>query len=195
MNSLFRPMRLSSRFWLLLSLSVGAFPAGSSAQPIPPKVAHAPATATIIPLSSNWQLDGDVPVHALLLSLQGLANRGHPCLYLEYPVDWQWEIARPLEGFLEKRHGVKFNRLAQDDADAALTLYSKYTKGYVVWDKSVRPSLLVAFTISGVEDALVVSADLIPLAEKHGLKKIADLRGRFAGQPDQAIYRASPISV
>ncbi len=164
-------------------------PVCSPAQPIPPTVTKAPAEATLIPLSGNWRMDGDIPVHALLLSLQGLANRDCPRVYLEYPADWQWEIVRPLEGFLEKRHGIRFDRLAQDDADAALTRFARHTKGYVVWDKAVRASLIVAFTISGVEDALVVSADLIPLAEKHGLKQIADLRGRFTGQTDAQIYQ------
>lgn len=159
------------------------------AQPIPHRVDKAPAEATLIPLSHDWRMDGDVPVHALLLSLQGLANRDYPRIYLEYPKDWQWEIVRPLIGFLERRHGVKFDRLAEDDADAALTKFARYAKGYVVWDKSVRSSLIVAFTISGVEDAVVVNEDLIPLVEKHGLKKIADLRGRFTGQPDHAIYQ------
>jgi hypothetical protein len=67
----------------------------------PKKVAHAPATATLVPLSENWRMDGDIPVHALLISLQGLANRDQPRLYLEYPTHWQWEIVRPLEAFLE----------------------------------------------------------------------------------------------
>jgi hypothetical protein len=175
-------------FFLLFPLSLG-LPVCLSAQPVPAKVAHAPAEATIIPLSDNWRLDGDVPVHALLISLQGLANRDAPRVYLEYPLDWQWEIVRPLEGFLEKRHGVKFDRLGLDDANAALARFARYTKGYVVWDKAVRTSLIVAFTIAGVEDAVVVSEDLIPLVEQHGLKKIADLRGRFTGQPDHVIYQ------
>lgn len=175
--------------WVGLCLLLAGLALPAAAQPIPAKVAKAPAEATLIPLSANWRLDGDVPVHALLISLQGLANRDASRIYLEYPKDWQWEIVRPLEGFLEKRHGIKFNRLGQDDADAALTLYSKYAKGYVVWDKPVRASLIVAFTISGVEDAVVVNEDLIPLVEKHGLKKIADLRGKFTGQPDYKIYQ------
>ena len=166
-----------------------AFAGSVGAQPIPAKVAHAPATATLIPLSENWRLDGDVPVHALLISLQGLANRGEPRIYLEYPKDWQWEIVRPLEGFLEKRHGIKFDRLGLDDADAALTRFGHFAKGYVVWDKAVRSSLIVAFTIAGVEDAVVVNADLIPLAEKHGLKPVADLRGLFAGKSEAQIYQ------
>ena len=161
----------------------------AAAQPAPQRVAKAPASATLVPLSANWRLDGDVPVHALLLSLQGLANRGAPRLYLEYPADWQWEIVRPLEGFLEKRHGLHFDRLAMDDADAALARFASHAKGYVVWDRAVRSSLLVAFTIAGVEDALVVSESFIPLAEKHGLKKIADLRGVFTDQRDDEIYQ------
>ncbi len=186
---------ITPRFLRLLPLALLAglllLPAARlrAGQPEPAKVAHAPATATIIPLSANWRLDGDVPVHALLISLQGLANREAPRVYLEYPADWQWEIVRPLEGFLERRHGVKFDRLGQDDADAALTRFGQYAKGYVVWDRAVRASLIVAFTISGVEDAVVVSPDLIPLAERHGLKCVADLRGRFTGQPDHAIYQ------
>ena len=168
-------------FFLLVSVC--------AAQPVPHRVDRAPATATLIPLSQNWRMDGDVPVHALLLSLQGLANRDYPRVYLEYPKDWQWEIVHPLIGFLERRHGVKFTRLGQDDADAALAQFGKFAKGYVVWDRAVRSSLIVAFTISGVEDALVVSENLIPLAEKHGLKKVADLRGLFTGKPDHEIYQ------
>ena len=189
MNPATFPMRAVRSLALALILTGLTLLSIARAQPIPAKVAHAPATATIIPLSGNWRMDGDIPVHALLISLQGLANRGHPCLYLEYPQDWQWEIVRPLEGFLEKRHGVKFDRLAQDGADAALARFGQFAKGYGVWDRKVRSSLIVAFTISGVEDALVVSEELIPLAEKHGLKPIVDLRGRFTGKTEAEIYQ------
>jgi len=149
----------------------------------------APATATLIPLSENWRMDGDIPVHALLISLQGLANRDAPRVYLEYPTTWQWEIVRPLIGFLEKRHGMQFNRLGLDDADAALALFASNAKGCVVWDRNVRSSLIVAFTIAGVEDLVVVSEDQLALAAKHGLEPVVDLRGKFTGQPDQVIYQ------
>jgi len=160
-----------------------------AAEPEPKKVSAAPATATLIPLSENWRIDGDLPVHALLISLQGLANRDQPRLFLEYPVDWPWEIVRPLEKFLEKREGVKFDRLAQDDADAALARFGGHARGYVVWDQSVRSSLIVAFTAAGVLDAVVVDEALIPLAEKHGLRPLADFRGIFRGKADADIYQ------
>jgi hypothetical protein len=155
----------------------------------PKKVERAPATATLVPMSENWRMDGDIPVHALIISLQGLANRDYPRLYVEYPKSWQWEIVRPLVTFLEKRHGVKFDRLAMDDADAVLTRFAKHAKGVVVWDKAVRSSLIVAFTVAGVEDLVVVTEDQLPLAAKHGLKPVVDLRGRFTGQTDAQIYQ------
>ena len=174
---------------LLLTSVLLSITSALSAQPAPRQVERAPATATVIPLSENWRLDGDVPVHALLLSLQGLANRDHPRLYLEYPRNWQWEIVHPLRGFLEQRHGMKFDRLALNDADAALTRFGRYAKGCVVWDKAVRSSLIVAFTIAGVEDLVIVNADQLDLAARHGLKIVVDLRGRFTGQPDHVIYQ------
>ena len=165
----------------------------------PKKVAHAPAAATLIPLSDNWRMDGDIPVHALLISLQGLANRDQPRLYLEYPTHWQWEIVRPLETFLEKRHGIKWERIEPAGADlsaaglakadAALARFAKYAKGVVVWDQAVRSSLIVAFTIAGVEDLVAVAADQLPLAAKHGLQPVVDLRGKFTGQTDAQIYQ------
>lgn len=166
-----------------------ALPFAAHAQPVIRQAEKAPETATLIPLSDNWRMDGDIPANALIISLQGLANRGAPRVYLEYPTHWQWEIVRPLIGFLEKRHGVAFDRLAVNDADAALSRFAKHAKGCVVWDRAVRSSLIVAFTISGVEDLVVVSEDLLPLAAKHGLQPVVDLRGKFAGQPDQDIYQ------
>ena len=179
---------MMKRFLLLLSsLIISAAPLG--AMPALHRQEHAPVTATLIPLSENWRMDGDVPVHALLISLQGLANRDSPQIYLEYPKSWQWEIVHPLIGFLEKRHGIKFDRLGLDDADAALDRFAKSARGCVVWDKAVRSSVIVAFTISGVDDLLVVNEDQLALAAKHGLKPIVDLRGKFTGQPDSKIYQ------
>jgi hypothetical protein len=182
---------LLSSVLVIASLSTAALAQTPSvvARLEPRKVERAPATATLVPLSENWRLDGDIPVHALLISLQGLANRDQPRLYLEYPKSWQWEIVRPLETFLEKRHGVKWDRLAQNDADTTLARFAKHAKGVVVWDKAVRSSLIVAFTVAGVEDLVVVTEDQLPLAAKHGLKPVVDLRGRFTGQTDAQIYQ------
>ena len=178
---------MSRRLLPLLLLALGVLPL--AAMPEPRKVAVAPASATLVPLTGDWRIEGDLPVHALLISLQGLANRDEPRMYLEYPVDWQWEIVRPLITFLETRHHVAFDRLADNDAGAALDRFGRFAKGYVVWDRQVRSSLLVAFTAAGVLDGVVVDEKLIPLAEKHGLRPLADLRGLFRGKTDTEIYR------
>lgn len=150
-----------------------------------------PGTATeqeafVMQMSEDWTIDGDLPAHALLLSLQGLANRDGPRLYLEYPLSWPWKITRPLREFYERKHAFSFTEL--ETAAEALDQLSGHARGYVVWDKAVRTSLIVAFTVSGLEDLLVVSEELIPLVEEHGLKKVVDLRGEFTGMPDHEIY-------
>ncbi len=135
----------------------------------------------------DWRVAGGLPEKALLVSLQGLANRNAPQLYIVHPPDFQWEITGPVFEFYQRKHGVKYHEL--ETADEALTQFKTAAKGYVVWDKTVGASLNVAFTISGVEDAVVVSEELIPLVEKHGLKQIDDLRGRYTGQTDAQIYQ------
>lgn len=183
-----RSLRLAAVLITHWALVIGHLSSPALAQPMPPRAERAPAQATIVPLSENWRMDGDIPTNILLISLQGLANRDAPRLYLEYPTHWQWEIVRPLITFMEKRHGTSFERLGLNDADAALARFARHAKGYVVWDRAVRTSVNVAFTAAGVLDAVVVSEELIPLAEKHGLTLLEDLRGRFTGQSDFQIY-------
>lgn len=134
----------------------------------------------------DWRVDSGLPEKVLLLSLQGLANRNAPQLYVIHPRDYQWEITEPLFEFYERKHGVVFTELKT--AEEALTHFAGSAKGYVVWEPSVPATMNVAFTIAGLDDALVVTADLIPVVEKHGLKKIDDLRGRYTGRTDAEIY-------
>ncbi len=134
----------------------------------------------------DWQVAGGLPEKAMLLSLQGLANRAAPQLYVVHQPEFQWEITAPLFSFYERKHGVKFTELKT--ADDALTRFASAAKGYVVWDPAIPATMNVAFTIAGLEDALVVTPALIPVAEKHGLKAIDDLRGRYTGQTDAQIY-------
>ncbi len=162
-------------FWLVsvgtLISSVGASPAKQ---------------AWVMRFDLDWQVASGLPEKAMLISLQGLANRNEAQLYIIHPPDFQWEITEPLYDFYKRKHGISFTEIST--ADAALDQFKSATKGYVVWDKTVGTSLNVAFTISGLEDAVVVSEELIPLAKKHGLKEIDDLRGRYTGQSDAEIY-------
>ncbi len=153
--------------------------------------AAAPASATgrrawVMHFDGDWQVARGLPEKVLLVSLQGLANRSAPQLYIVHPKDFQWEITEPLFEFYQRKHHVAFTEIKS--ADAALARFAPHVKGYVIWEPAVSASLNVAFTIAGLEDAVVVTAEQVPLVERHGLKKIDDLRGRYTGQTDAQIY-------
>ncbi|PTX94483.1 GxGYxYP domain-containing protein [Opitutus sp. ER46] len=134
----------------------------------------------------DWRVAGGLPEKVMLVSLQGLANRESPQLYIIHPADFQWEITQPLFEFYQRKHGVQFTELKT--ASEALARFAHFAKGYVIWEPAVSASLNVAFTIAGLEDAIVVTAEQVPLVQAQGLKQIDDLRGRYTGQTDAQIY-------
>jgi len=154
---------------------------------IPGQPGPAPKEAWLITVKNNWDISGTLPENLLLIGLQGLANTDAPRVYIEYPADWKFRDFNPLKDFYATRYGIKFNQL--ETPDAALATLGKYAKGYVVWDRQVRSSIYVALTAAGVLRAAVVDESLIPLAEKHGLKPLADFRGVFTGMNDVQINR------
>ena len=166
---------------ITLFMLVGALALGSTATTAEGR------DAWVMNFDGDWNVAGGLPEKAMLVSLQGLTNRDAPQLYIVHPPDFQWEITEPLYDFYQRKHGVEFTRIAT--ADEALKRFKQHAKGYVVWDKTVGASLNVAFTIGGLQDAVVVSEELIPLAKQHGLKQIDDLRGRYAGKSDGEIYQ------
>lgn len=137
-------------------------------------------------LSSNWEIEGELPVKALLISLQGVANREAPRLYFLYPEDWDFTFSEPLYDYYRDTRKMTFEELTT--AEQALAKLASEARGYVVWDKAVRTSLIVAFTAAGLHRAVVVSEELIPLAEQHGLTMKEDFRGTFIGKSDYEIY-------
>jgi hypothetical protein len=143
--------------------------------------------ACFMRLEDDWAIDGGLPRQAFLISLQGLANSTGPNLYFIYPEKWDFRYTPGLFDFLQNERYYSFRELRTPKE--ALETFRDRVNGYVVWDKAVRTSLIVAFTIAGLERAVVVSEDMVPLAEKAGLEPVADLRGRFAGRTDAEIYR------
>jgi len=142
--------------------------------------------AFIFRLDDDWSVSGRLSVNAMMISLQGLANRTAPLLYLLYPDDWPFTYVNSVLKFYTDRRYYAMTELKT--TGEALQGLGKYAKGYVVWDTAVRTSLIVSFTVAGLEDALVVSDREIPLAERAGLKPIEDFRGKFAGMNDAQIY-------
>ncbi len=142
--------------------------------------------AYVLTLEDNWEITGKLPVNAMLISLQGVVNKSGPLMYILYPEDWPFTYVRSVYGFYKDTRNYSFRELRS--AEEAVNTLKQYVKGYVVWDKNVRNSLTVAFTIAGLESAIVVNEDLIPMVEKAGLKRVVDLRGTFTGMNDTQIY-------
>ncbi len=144
------------------------------------------ADAFFMKLEDNWEIGGRLPVNAFLISLQGLANSDGPRLYFVYPEKWDFLYTPSVLDYYREKRNYTFTELRSPAA--AQRTFRKNINGYVVWDKSVRTSLIVAYTIAGLEKSVVVSEELIPMVEKEGLKCVADFRGKFAGMSDIEIY-------
>lgn len=143
--------------------------------------------AYVISLEDNWEVQKNLSVNAFLISLQGIANKNGPLVYMLYPENWPFTYVRSVYGFYRDKRNYSFKELRTPEE--ALTTLRSHVKGYVVWDKNVRTSLTVAFTVAGLERAVVVSEDQIPMVEKAGLKPVEDFRGKFTGKNDTQIYQ------
>ena len=175
LTSCSRLHEISRLFFLLLSVSLAAGAARGGT-----------GEKYVMLLGGNWEIAGGLPSNAMLISLQGVANAGEPRLYFRYPSGWDYNFCDPLLAYYRSSRGMRFTELAS--AAEALDSLARYVKGYVVWDRNVRTSLVVAFTAAGIHRAVVVTEDLIPLAEGHGLKMAEDFRGKFTGWSDVQIY-------
>jgi hypothetical protein len=143
--------------------------------------------AYVMRMSDNWAIDGKLPEQAFLISLQGVANTGGPRLYFIYGEKWDFTFTQSVFDYYKSKHHYAFTELRTPDS--ALAALRTFVKGYVVWDKNVRTSLIVAFTVAGLEKAVVVSEEMIPMVERAGLRPVADFRGTFTGKKDAEIYR------
>jgi hypothetical protein len=137
-------------------------------------------------LEDEWTIGEGLEKQAFLISLQGNANRETARLYFIYPESWNFNYTPHVFDYYRDKKYYTFRPLST--LEQALEAFKESVKGYVVWDSKVRTSLIVAFTIAGLENAVVVDESLIPLMRAKGLEKVEDLRGRFMGWSDAQIY-------
>ncbi len=140
----------------------------------------------VMHLADEWEVKGNLSTNALLITLQGIANREEPKLYFLYPEKWDFTFSEPLLDYYKTSRKMSFETLTS--ADQALDKLAGYARGYIVWDPNVRTSLIVAFTAAGIHQAVVVTEDQIPLVQKHGLQQVEDFREKFVGKTDHEIY-------
>lgn len=137
-------------------------------------------------LEDNWLVSEKLDQNALMISLQGATNMNNPNLYFVYPEGWDFNFTPNVLDYLRDGHNYTFTQLRTPEQ--AVKTFQEDIKGYIVWDKEVRTSLIIAFTLAGLEQGVVVSEDQIPLMEKYEIPMIEDYRGRFTGQNDVEIY-------
>lgn len=143
--------------------------------------------AYFMQLDDRWAIGDGLEGQAFLISLQGNANRNGASLYFIYPESWNFTYTPYVFDYYRDKKYYTFRRLST--IEQAMQTFRESVQGYVVWDPDVRTSLIVAFTIAGLENAVIVDETLIPLMEENGIDLVEDLRGRFAGWPDARIYK------
>lgn len=95
-----------------------------------------------------------------VVSLQGLANRDAPRLYLRYvrdPDDFWWARMTEPGGWLHGRNVVTLHSI-----DALLDRFAAFYEGVVVWDERVPATVNLASTIAGCENLLCIRYDPTP---------------------------------
>ncbi len=138
-------------------------------------------------LEDEWTIGEGLEKQAFLISLQGNANRETARLYFIYPESWNFNYTPHVFDYYRDKKYYTFRLLST--LEQALQTFKDSVKGYVVWDPKVRTSLIVAFTIAGLENAVVVDESLIPLMKENGLEAVEDLREKFTRWPDAQIYQ------
>jgi hypothetical protein len=143
--------------------------------------------AYFMALEDNWTIGEGLEKQAFLISLQGNANREAAKLYFVYPKSWDFNYTPHVFDYYRDKKYYAFRQLTT--LEQALQTFKESVRSYVVWDREVRTSLIVAFTIAGLEKAVVVDESLIPLMTANGLRESEDLRGKFTGWSDARIYQ------
>lgn len=117
-----------------------------------------------------------------LISLQGLANRQGPTIYLRHIDETNWIAER----VYQKNVNFK-NRRLYNDVEAMIRDYRSAAglRGAVVWDPARPFTLNVATNLSGVENLLMITPDLVSMASRLGLPVRYDLRSMFRESADE----------
>ncbi len=142
--------------------------------------------AYVYRMADDWDIHSKLPEQACWISIQGVVNETKPLLYLTFSTDYPFNYTEDLANFLEAQKNFTFTKLTS--LEQGLTVFKDHIKGYVVWDKKERTSLIVAYTLAGLEKGIVVSEEMLPMVKRLGFKELDDFRGRFSGQSDYEIY-------
>lgn len=142
--------------------------------------------AYVFKMADDWDIHSGLPEQACWISIQGVVNEKKPLLYLTFRKEYPFNYTEDLANYLETVRNFSFTRLTS--LKEALAVFKEQIKGYIIWDKRVRTSLIVAYTLAGLENCIVITEDMLPMVEQEGLTQIGDFRGKFEGKTDYEIY-------
>ena len=117
-----------------------------------------------------------------LRSLQGLANRAEPHVYVAGEKNSLYEN-HWLE-YYGDRFGIESTEIG--NPDAAIEAYKEHASGYVVYDMDVLQTMNLAITRCGLEGVLPIAPAEEAWMIRHGIPKRDDLRGKFDNNWDAA---------
>ena len=137
-------------------------------------------------MEDDWDIFSKLPEQACWISLQGIVNEKAPLLYFTFGPKYPFNQTKNMAKYLETEKYFTFTKL--NTLEQGLEALKDHVKGYIIWDKNERTSLIVAYTLAGLEKGIVITEDMLPMVQKLGLKEIDDFRGRFTGQTDYEIY-------
>ena len=153
---------------------------------VPASQAKVAEVVAVLDISGDWMAESDLSWQAMAISMQGHANRDMGNIYLLYPRDYKHPGTHTVLEYYQNERDIKIK--TYDSADDLVRDYTQNLKKCVVWDRNVLTTLRLAFTVAGLEDALIVSDRQLPLAKELGLEIVADFRDQFTGKTDAEIY-------
>jgi predicted nucleic acid-binding protein len=135
-----------------------------------------------------WELtDPLLQENVMAIALQGLLNRNGSLVYLTYPQDWAYSYTGKVRDYVTAQYNRTLVNATLHDL-LLLPATKAAISSYVVWDPSVRESLVVAMTAAGLADALPVTPAQVPMAQELGLKEAYNFDKRFRNMTATAIY-------
>jgi len=109
------------------------------------------------------EISGKLPINAMMISLQGVVNKNGPLVYILYPDNWPFTYVRSSSISTKPREHFTFQELRTPEQ--ALNALKQFVKG-MSYGQVGSDILIVAFTVAGLERAIVVSEELIPWRKK-----------------------------
>jgi hypothetical protein len=100
----------------------------------------------------DWEINSKLPEQACLISIQGIVNEDKPNLYFIYGPKWDFNYTENLHNYLVNNKHFTFTEL--NSLEAAIRTFKDKLKGYIVWDKNIRTSLIIAYTLAGLEKSI-----------------------------------------